>query len=144
MTEITATALICALIAQLSVREVFCSQDLLAFVKREQLDNILCRLVKRKVIVRLSSGVFCRNVPEDPALPSLAEIEIAKARVFQRRLGEHAEQVAARKNARKNESRNPEQEAKTIYTTSATSSMNTIYGRVYYRRTSARWLKPAN
>jgi hypothetical protein len=125
------------IINQLSVHKIFCSKDLLGLATREQIDNILSRLVKSHIIVRLSRGVFCRNNFDDSSLPTIEEIVEAKARVFQRRLGEPCEKLTGTGEIRK-----PIPMADIVYTTSATSSMNTIKGRVFYKRISARWLKP--
>lgn len=129
------TKLICDFVSKLAARIIFCSKDLLQFASRSQLDNVTCKLVKAKVIVRLADGVFCRNDKNDPVLPTLWAIKEAKARVFKRHLAQPEEAVLEK--ARVNGKVKPN----TVYTTSANSSMRTIYGRVYYRKTSPRWLK---
>jgi hypothetical protein len=129
------TKLICDFISKLAARVIFCSKDLLQFASRSQLDNVTCKLVKAKIIVRLADGVFCRNDKSDPVLPTLWAIKEAKARVFKRRLAQPEEAVLEKARA------NGKVKPNTVYTTSSNSSMRTIYGRVHYRKTSPRWLK---
>lgn len=129
------TKLICDFISKLAARVIFCSKDLLQFASRSQLDNVTCKLVKAQAIVRLADGVFCRCDRDDPELPSLWAIKEAKARVFKRRLAQPEEAVIEKART------NGKIRHNTVYTTSSNSSMRTIYGRVYYRKTSPRWLK---
>lgn len=127
--------LIMEFVSKLTPRAIFCSKDLLQFASRTQLDNITSKLVKCDIIVRLANGVFCRKNKKDQHLPTLGEIVEAKARVFKRRLAQADEDATKMKQLKKMTGRN------VLYTTSSSSSMKTIHGRVYYRKLSPRWLK---
>lgn len=131
MAQINPVQAIHNFVSNLAAREIFCSKDLLRFAKRSQLDNITSDLVASNVIVRLARGVFCRRDKKDTKLPSMQEIIEAKARAWKRRLGRASSKLLAGFHPKKKEARK-----RTFLTTSATSSMQTIYGRVYYKRLS--------
>jgi hypothetical protein len=142
MARICPTALIGKFVDQLAVREVFCSKDLLPFAERSQIDNVLSRMTKKRIIIRLARGIYCRKDHKDPELPSMLEIISAKARVFKRRLGKASKKLKAKAKTLYQRLKEKTNRTLVLFTTSATSSMQTIYGRVYYQQASARWLEP--
>lgn len=129
MAQISPVQAIHNFVSNLAVREIFCSKDLLRFAKRSQLDNITSDLVANNVIIRLARGVFCRRDKKDTKLPSMHEIIGAKARAWKRRLGKASSKLLEKLHPTSKKARK-----QSFLTTSATSSMQTIYGRVYYRR----------
>ena len=72
--------------------KLFTTRDCLPLGNRAAIDQALCRLVKRNVLVRLARGVFTRSSTEPK--PSLQEIVKLKAKSFGRRIAAHGSTLA--------------------------------------------------
>ena len=72
--------------------KLFTTRDCLPLGNRAAIDQALCRLVKRNVLVRLARGVFTRSSTEPK--PSLQEIVELKAKSFGRRIAAHGSALA--------------------------------------------------
>ena len=71
---------------------LFTTRECLPLGNRAAIDQALCRLVKRNVLVRLARGVFTRSSTEPK--PSLQEIVELKAKSFGRRIATHGSMLA--------------------------------------------------
>lgn len=79
------TTLVKCYVAGLQPDQLFTTRDCLVFGSRTAVDQVLSRLVKSKVLVRLTRGVFTRNSLNQPK-PSPYEVARIKASSFGRHI----------------------------------------------------------
>ncbi|HEY9785627.1 MAG TPA: DUF6088 family protein [Candidatus Obscuribacterales bacterium] len=87
-------------IARLQQGQIFTTRELLSYGKRANVDQVMSRLVKSEVVIRLARGVFIRN-DDGIELPSVWEVAKAKAAAFAKniyRAGDDAWVVLGLKN----------------------------------------------
>lgn len=118
---INAAAKIKQFIRTLNSNSIFSSKQLLALGKRETIDSVLCRLVKRGVIVRLAAGIFIVAAGTNE-LPGTQEIMAVKARNYYKR-------VLPADHAAKTPSKNPT----VFYSDSGKTSFNSVHGRIIFK-----------
>lgn len=128
--------------------QIFITRECLTFGERAAVDTVLWNLVNRGVLVRLANGVFVRN-DIGMKMPTLAEIVKAKARAHVRcaiPLGtqlssEHNLVPKPRRKVKNMKAKAPGEERKIVASYAVlgdTTTFNTMYGRVEFRRTPAR------
>lgn len=135
-------------IGELGSRQIFITRECLAFGKRAAVDTVLWHFVRSGVLIRLANGVFVRN-DVGMKMPTLAEIIKAKARAHVRSAIPPGTQLAVKnklvpkpRRKVKNQSKSSTKDKEGVIASCAvlgdTTSFNTIYGRVEFRRMPAR------
>lgn len=77
-------------IRRFGIKNIFVTRQLLGLAKRSALDQVLHRLVKKKVLRRLARGVF---IGYDEEIPEIEEIVRVKAKYFGKKLAAGSDRV---------------------------------------------------
>ena len=116
--------------------QLFSTRDCLNFGRRGAVDQALSRLVQMGVILRVARGIFLRQEART-RVPSIAEIAVAKAKAFFRRIYSDADGASEKLKPKLTPSARQPAE-RSFFTNGSTSSFHTVHGRVYFRRVAPR------
>ena len=81
-------------ISSLPTNKLFTTRDVLVYGTRASVDQILYRLVKAGVLMRLARGVFAKQDSDNPHNFSYFDIAKVKARAFAKQVAAHGSDLA--------------------------------------------------